>query len=151
VFEGFAARFNRVDASGDMIRPGAFTHSLRQRGVSGVRMLFQHDPSEPVGAWVEMIESADGLFVKGRLNKHVQRGRELMALLEDRALDGLSIGFRAVAAHRDRLTGIRMLHRVDLWEISLVTFPMQDGARVTAVKARAAAEWAKFFQPSTKE
>jgi HK97 family phage prohead protease len=151
VFEGFAARFNRPDAAGDVIVPGAFTHSLKSRTIGGVRMLFQHDPAEPVGCWVEMIESGDGLFVRGRLNRHVQRGRELIAVLEGRALDGLSIGFRTVASSRDRLTGLRRLHRVDLWEISLVTFPMQEGARVTAVRARAEGQWAEFFKPSTKE
>lgn len=151
VFEGFAARFNRPDAAGDIILPGAFTQSLKDRTVHGVRMLFQHDPSEPVGTWVEMIESGDGLFVRGRLNKQVQRGRELIALLEDRALDGLSIGFRTIASSHDKLTGLRRLHRVDLWEISLVTFPMQEGARVTRVRAEAEAKWNKLFQPSNKE
>jgi HK97 family phage prohead protease len=151
VFEGFAARCNRADAAGDIILPGAFTHSLQRRGVAGVRMLFQHDPSEPIGTWIEMVESGDGLFVRGRLNRNVQRGREVLALLEQKGLDGLSIGFRTVAASRDKLTGLRKLHRVDLWEISLVTFPMQEGARVTRVKARAEAEWATIFKPSTKE
>jgi HK97 family phage prohead protease len=72
---------------------------------------------------------------------NVQRGRELLSLLESGGLDGLSIGFKTVTASRDRQSGSRQLHRVDLWEISLVTFPMLAGARVSAVSpARRAAE-----------
>jgi hypothetical protein len=116
--------------------------------VSGIRMLFQHDPAEPVGAWIDIAENERGLVVRGRLNRDVQRGRELAALLDQRALDGLSIGFRTVSASRDRLTGLRRLHRVDLWEISLVTFPMLAGARVTGIRQKALAELAALFKPN---
>jgi hypothetical protein len=152
VFVGYASLFNRADASGDVVMPGAFTASLKQRGASGIRMLFQHDPSEPVGAWIDIVENERGLLVRGRLNMDVQRGRELSALLDQRGLDGLSIGFRTVSASRDRVTGLRRLHRLDLWEISLVTFPMLAGARVSAARRRAEAELADLFKPqSTKE
>ena len=142
VFVGYASLFNRRDAAGDVVMPGAFAHSLAARGVHGIRMLFQHDPHEPIGSWIDIDEDDKGLYVRGRLNREVQRGRELLGLLAERGLDGLSIGFKTVSASRDRLTGARHLHRIDLWEISLVTFPMLAGARVTAVKAqaRAAAE-----------
>jgi HK97 family phage prohead protease len=97
-------------------------------------MLFQHNPAEPVGTWVEMRENDLGLYVRGRLECDVQRGRELLSLLESGGLDGLSIGFKTLRAGRDRLTGARLLHEVDLWEISLVTFPMLGEARVSDVK-----------------
>jgi HK97 family phage prohead protease len=147
VFVGYAALFNRADATGDIIMPGAFRESLKRRGRDGVRMLFQHDPSEPIGAWVDLTETNKGLAVRGRLNMDVQRGRELAALIDGRGLDGLSIGFKAIAARRDRVTGLRRLERVDLWEISLVTFPMQEGARVE--KARARADWHRLFGKSS--
>jgi hypothetical protein len=145
VFVGYASLFNRADSSGDIVLPGAFADSLRARGTGGIRMLFQHDPAEPIGAWLDIAENNRGLLVRGRLNMGVQRARELVALLDQRGLDGLSIGFRTVSASRDRLTGLRRLHRVDLWEISLVTFPMLAEARVSDVKRSAAARLAEIF------
>jgi uncharacterized protein len=137
VFAGYASHFNQTDTQGDMVMAGAFRDSLKSKGAEGIRMLFQHDPKEVVGAWVEIAETEKGLHVTGRLNLDVQRGRELAALLDQRALDGLSIGFRTVFAHRDRASGVRRLHRIDLWEVSLVTFPMLANARVGRLKAEA--------------
>ena len=99
-------------------------------------MLFQHDAGQPVGTWLDLREDGRGLFVRGRLAAGVQQADEIGRLLHEGAIDGLSIGFRAVLASRDRLTRQRRLTRLDLWEISLVTFPMLEGARVTAL------EWA---------
>ncbi|MDE2383068.1 MAG: HK97 family phage prohead protease [Alphaproteobacteria bacterium] len=139
VFAGYASLFNVPDASGDIVLPGAFHTSLIRRPAEDIRMLFQHDPAEPVGTWVEVRETDKGLYVLGRLDKNVQRGRELLSLLECGGIDGLSIGFKTVAARKDKASGARLLARIDLWEISLVTFPMLDGARVGAVKQMAAA------------
>ena len=135
VFAGYASLFGRRDGQGDIVMPGAFADSLRKRGSGGVRMLFQHNPAEPVGTWLEIRETARGLYVLGRLDKNVQRGRELFSLLESGGIDGLSIGFRTVAAKADRIVKARRLLNVDLWEISLVTFPMLDGARVSNVSS----------------
>lgn len=140
VFTGYASLFNKRDGAGDIVMPGAFTESLKKRGSENIRMLFQHDPSEPVGTWVDVFENERGLFVRGRLDRNVQRGRELFSLLESGGLDGLSIGFKTVAARPDRTTKTRRIYAIDLWEISLVTFPMLEGARVSTVKSRA---WAK--------
>ncbi len=134
-FEGYASLFNRPDLGGDIVLPGAFHDSLRQRGARGIRMLYQHDPAEPVGAWTDITEDARGLFVRGRLATDVKRAREILALMRAGALDGLSIGFRAVSARRDAKAGSRRLYKIDLWEISIVTFPLLPGARVTQVKA----------------
>jgi HK97 family phage prohead protease len=153
VFVGYASLFNRRDQAGDIVMPGAFAASLKLRGPQGIRMLFQHNPAEPVGTWIDVEEDEKGLHVRGRLNAKVQRGRELAALLTERGLDGLSIGFKTVLASRDRAKGARLLHRIDLWEISLVTFPMLEGARVTGIKARALAAANRLFSttPSTLE
>jgi uncharacterized protein len=122
---------------GDSVMPGAFAASIKKRGCENIRMLFQHDPSEPVGTWLDIHEDERGLFVQGRLDKNVQRGRELFSLLENGGLDGLSIGFKTIAAKQERFSKTRKLLIIDLWEISLVTFPMLEGARVSAVKSRA--------------
>lgn len=133
-FEGYAALFGRVDLGRDLILPGAFARSLGERGSSGVRMLFQHDPNEPIGVWAELREDSVGLHVKGRLTLDVARAREVLALMRAGAIDGLSIGFRAVEGRTDPRTRVRRLARIDLWEVSVVTFPMQPDARIAGVK-----------------
>ncbi len=135
-FEGYASLFNREDMGHDIILPGAFRESLAKRGAAGIKMLFQHDPAQPIGVWQSLVEDARGLFVRGRLTSAVAKAQEVLALMRSGALDGLSIGFKLVSGRRDGRTGIRRLSAVDLWEISIVTFPMQPGARITSVKAR---------------
>lgn len=133
-FAGYASLFNEADLSRDVVMPGAFLASIRKRGAGGVRMLFQHDPAMPIGVWEEMREDARGLFVRGRLTTDVAKAREVLALMRAGAIDGLSIGFRTVRGRTDAKTGVRRLFEVDLWEISVVTFPLLPGARVGAVK-----------------
>lgn len=134
VFEGYASLFGIADLGKDVVMPGAFAESLARRGARGVRMLWQHDPAEPIGRWLEVREDARGLTVRGRLNLAVGRAREIHALLRDSAVDGLSIGFRVERARAERPTGLRRLEKLDLWEISVVTFPMLPAARVSSVK-----------------
>ena len=132
--EGYASVFGAIDAARDMVLKGAFADSLKVRGPRRVPMLFQHDPAEPVGIWLELREDSHGLYARGRLIPEVARARELLSLLRAGAIDGLSIGFRAARARIDPKTRVRSLVAVDLWEISIVTFPLLAGARVTAVK-----------------
>lgn len=133
-FSGYASLFGKVDLGRDMVEPGAFAATLAKRGAAGIRMLFQHDANEPIGTWDEIREDRRGLFVRGRLAKDTGRGREVLALLRAGALDGLSIGFKTVRAKTDPATGVRRILEADLWEISVVTFPMLPGARIEAVK-----------------
>lgn len=128
-FAGYASVFDRLDESGDTVLRGAFRNSLAKRGQERVRMLFQHDPKEPVGVWETIAEDGFGLWVEGRLTPGVPRADALRRLIEWRAIDGLSIGFRTVKAKREG-TGHRSLTEIDLWEISIVTFPMMDAARI---------------------
>ncbi|MEO0793380.1 MAG: HK97 family phage prohead protease [Pseudomonadota bacterium] len=134
-FEGYASLFDLEDLGRDIVRPGAFQSSLKARGPNGIKMLFQHDADQPIGVWERLHEDARGLFARGRLMTEVAKGREVLSLMRAGAVDGLSIGFRAKRSERDRKTGIRHLLAIDLWEISVVTFPMQPAARVTSVKA----------------
>ena len=136
VFSGYASLFGRVDLGKDVVEKGAFAASLKARGAAGIRMLFQHDPAEPIGVWSEIREDARGLFVRGRLTKDVARAREVLSLMRGGALDGLSIGFRAVRAKSDPRSGVRRIMEADLWEISVVTFPMLPDARIDTVKGR---------------
>jgi len=135
-FEGYASLFNVPDSAGDIVAPGAFAASLRNRGLYRVRMLYQHMAAEPIGVWEEMREDGRGLYVRGRIVTDVQRGRDVLALLREGALDGLSIGFRTRRARRDPATGQRTLIEVELWEVSVVTFPLLVGSKVTAIGAK---------------
>lgn len=132
--EGYASLFGEIDQARDMMMRGAFAETLAARNIRRVPMLFQHDPSEPIGVWMELREDHRGLFARGRLIPEVTRARELISLLRAGAIDGLSIGFRTSKARIDPKTRIRRLLAVDLWEISIVTFPLLAGARVQAVK-----------------
>jgi HK97 family phage prohead protease len=134
-FAGYASLFGKPDLGRDVVLPGAFAASLAKRGAGGIKMLFQHDPNQPIGVWSEVREDGRGLFVKGRLTAGVARAREVLSLMRAGALDGLSIGYRTVRGRTDQKTGIRSLIEVDLWEISVVTFPMLPEARVSSVKS----------------
>jgi HK97 family phage prohead protease len=136
-FRGYASLFNAVDLGQDLVMPGAFHDSLNERGPRGVKLLFQHDPNEPIGVRLELNEDGRGLFARGRLVPEVTRGREVLSLMRAGALDGFSIGFRIVQGHTDPASGVRRLDKVDLWEISVVTFPMLPAARVSSVKRTA--------------
>ena len=137
--EGDASRFGEVDKGRDVVMPGAFKSALA-RGPKTVKMLWQHDPHQPIGVWEEMEEDATGLRVKGRLILDVAKAREAAALLDAGAIEGLSIGYRtedAVSAMQDG-KAVRQLKAVDLWEVSLVTFPMLPTA---TVRSRKAEDW----------
>lgn len=134
VIEGYASLFGVADTGGDIVMPGAFSRSLAQRGATGVKLLWQHDAVEPIGVWISLIEDAKGLKVAGRLDLSVARAREALSLIRGGAIDGLSIGFRTKRATTDKISGLRRLIEIDLWEISVVTFPMLTQARISAVK-----------------
>ncbi|MBL4617072.1 MAG: HK97 family phage prohead protease [Robiginitomaculum sp.] len=126
--EGYASRFYVRDLAGDMVLPGAFVGSLSGRKANRIRMLFQHDTSELIGVWDEIIEDQTGLFVRGRLFADGPRGRTAMALVKRGSVDGLSIGFRTKNARK--AGNGRDLYEIDLWEVSIVTFPMLPTARL---------------------
>lgn len=130
-FAGYASVFGQLDQGGDIVMRGAFAASLAAKGSGGIRLLFQHDPKEPVGIWEVLREDGYGLWAEGRLIEGVPRADALRRLIEKRALDGLSIGFRTRRATRQPGTGHRLLHSIDLFEISIVTFPMMADARIS--------------------
>jgi HK97 family phage prohead protease len=151
--EGYASLFGRPDQGGDIVERGAYARSLGSG--RAVKMLWQHDPREPIGIWHEVREDGTGLYVKGRLLDGVARAREAAALIEAGAIDGLSIGYRTVQSHKnDR--GQRLLSEVELWEVSLVTFPMLPEARLApvrpdAAKARALHDLATVFETARRK
>jgi hypothetical protein len=133
VVEGYASVFGKRDQGGDTVLAGAYAASLAALAATGrrVKMLWQHDPREPIGVWDEVREDGHGLWVRGRILTEVAKGAEAAALLKAGAIDGLSIGYRTVRAEKGA-PGERKLTELELWEVSLVTFPMLPEARVAA-------------------
>ncbi len=131
-FSGYGSVFNVVDAYKEIVAPGAFAETLQSRQPA---LLWQHRSGEPIGVYTSVKEDAVGLHLEGRLALKTARGAEAYELLKMQAINGLSIGFVTREESYDRVTGINTLKKVDLWEVSLVTFPANDAARVTDVKS----------------
>ena len=133
VISGYASLFGAPDSGGDVVEKGAYGAPLERLTRSGCtpKMLWQHDPTKPIGVWDAVLEDDRGLFVRGRLLTDVQGGREAFILLQAGAIDGLSIGYRTVRSDKSSGSG-RRLHEIELWEVSLVTFPMLREARALA-------------------
>ncbi|AQZ50538.1 HK97 family phage prohead protease [Martelella mediterranea] len=130
LIEGTAWPFGSPDRVGDVIEKGAFAGASLP-----LPMLFGHDPNDPVGTWTEAEEDEEGLKVKGSLLiDDVARAREVHALVKAGAVKGLSVGFQTRKAS-PRKGGGRTITKLDLWEVSLVTFGMHPGARVTSAKS----------------
>ena len=146
-FEGYASVFNHTDLGNDVIKSGAFSKSIKQRGPKGVKLLYQHKSDMPIGVFDEIKEDSHGLHVSGRLALKTQAGRDAYELLKMGALDAMSIGFRANPKEISygKSGKKRTIGEVDLLEISLVTFPMNTQALVRSVKATEISirEWEK--------
>ena len=129
--KGYASRFNEPDQSGDVVTPGAFGAALKrlEREGRSVKFLWQHDPGKPIGIWRQVLENPTGLWVSGEVLTDLTLGREADILMRAGAVDGLSIGYRVLRAQPNPETGGRTLLEIDLWEVSLVTFPMLPTAR----------------------
>jgi len=137
VFEGYGSVFDQVDSYSETVARGAFAESLKDHAAAGTlpALLWQHNPAQPIGVYTEMREDEKGLYVKGQLTLETQMGRDAHALLKAGALNGLSIGFMPVKWEDNSDTNIRKLVQIDLWEVSLVTFPANERARVESVKS----------------
>ena len=135
--EGYGSVFGVRDNYDDVIAAGAFLNTLKEHKAAGTMpaMLWQHDADKPIGIWTEMVEDEKGLRIKGQLAMETVKGKEAHALLKMGAINGLSIGFMSKQWAYDRETEVRTLTEIDLWEVSLVTFPANEKARVTNVKS----------------
>lgn len=130
-FSGFASVYGNEDLGGDIVEPGAFTKTINDRG-GEVPLLWQHNPREPIGVG-KLTDSAKGLEIHGQLILSVARAKEAYDLLKNRVIKGLSIGYDTV---RDEIKDKRrLLKELKLWEVSVVTFPMNELANVQSVKS----------------
>lgn len=132
LFSGYGSVFGVIDSYKEVVAPGAFAESLGQRTPA---MLWQHRSGEPIGVYSALREDQTGLYVEGKLALKTARGAEAYELLKMGAISGLSIGFVTRDDSYDRVTDVRTLKKVDLWEVSLVTFPANESARISGVKS----------------
>lgn len=135
--EGYGSVFGNVDEWDDIIASGAFKNTIAAHKTAGTMpaMLWQHESDEPLGVWMEMSEDDNGLKLKGKLCLDTSKGKEALALLKMGAINGLSVGFISKEWLYNNETNVRTLTEIDLWEVSLVTFPANKKARVTNVKS----------------
>lgn len=133
-FSGYASIFSVKDTGGDIVEPGAFARTLKNRPAKDVRLLWQHDPREPIGVIHALKEDQQGLRVEGQLLLEIERAKALHLLIQAGALDALSIGYKVVSSRADQGARARRLTDIELWEVSFVTFPMQPLARLMQAK-----------------
>jgi len=131
-FEGYGSVFDVVDSYSEVVDRGAFVESLKKKMPV---LLIQHSSWMVGGIYVEAHEDQKGLYLKGQLNLKVQHARETYELLKQGALKGMSIGFRPQISEYNRDTGITHLKRVNLMEVSIVTFPANEAAEISSVKS----------------
>ena len=135
-FSGYAAVFDSVDSGGDVIEKGAFAKTISE-DFERIKILSQHQDYElPIGKPLELREDDKGLFVRAKIS-YTQKGRDIQTLLKDGVLNELSIGYDAVDFYFDGDTRIRHLKEVRLWEISVVTWAMNELAQINEVKSLA--------------
>lgn len=136
-FAGYGSVYDVVDQGDDVVAKGCFQKSLSGWADKGrmPALLWQHNTSEPIGVYTKMVEDDNGLYVEGKLALKTQKGAEAYELLQMKAVSGLSIGFMTKQATIDQKSGVRTIKEADLWECSLVTFPMNDQARIEVVKS----------------
>jgi HK97 family phage prohead protease len=132
VISGYGSVFGVTDLGNDIVMKGAFNRTLNTGKT--VKMLWQHNREEPIGVWTDIKTDDHGLVLTGQLALNTQKGRETHELLKLGALDGLSIGFIAVDTEFNS-KGEREIKEVNLKEVSVVTFPMNEDATVMAVKS----------------
>lgn len=131
---GYASLFNISDLSNDVIEKGAFAKSLTDENSRNIKLLFQHDPDLPIGHWTSITEDDKGLYVKGKLTLDNAKAKDIHALVLSGAIEGLSIGFKTKRSRKNPKTGARHILEAELWEISIVTFPMLPFARIDMAK-----------------
>ena len=134
VFSGYASTFGNEDLGGDIVQKGAFTKTLT-KGADSVLMFYQHDSAEIIGEFTQLKEDSKGLFFEGKLFiDDIKRAQETHFLMQKKKLKAVSIGYRIESKGFDS-EGRRLLKEIDLKEISVVTFPMNELATIDSVKA----------------
>jgi HK97 family phage prohead protease len=137
IFNGYASVFDYLDSHNEIIVKGAFLKSIQRHNRESlkVKLLWQHDTQKPIGVINQISEDNKGLFVDVALNSSVNQAREVAALVKQKAVDSFSIGFD-IEKYRINNLGQREITQVDLWEVSVVTFPANQEAKIENIRGR---------------
>lgn len=131
IIEGYASVFGNVDSYNSIIQPGAFTDTL-QKGLNKIKVLWNHDSDEPIGKLITAYEDSKGLFVRYRLSLLVQKAQDIYNLIRDGVIDSMSFGFNI--DDYEVQDGILLIKKVNLWEVSPVTFAANGLAQITGAR-----------------
>ena len=132
-FSGYASIFGNIDSYGDVVMKGAFTQTIKERA-SRIKVMYNH--MWAIGKAVELEETDRGLWVKGFISD-TPRGNEVLTLMNDGAIDEMSIGYESIKSDREQRDGkdVRLLREIKLYEFSPVDFAANDQAVITSVKS----------------
>lgn len=151
-FEGYGSVFNVVDSYREIVLPGAFKETIAEhrKNNTAPALLWQHKADEPIGRYTHFEEDGRGLYMRGELfiDANVPLADKAYTLLQRKAVSGLSIGFSVPEGGEeyDQEGGVWNLTKLKLWETSIVTFPSNQDAQVTAVRAAGALEDIREFE-----
>lgn len=132
---GYASVFNVVDNQNDIIEKGAFKGVLAEK----TKLLWQHDHLKPIGTITSIYEDDYGLRMEAQINNNIRYGKEAAELVKQKAIDGLSIGF-GIEDYVYNDQGVRVIKKINLMEVSIVTFPANSKAGITEVKSLSGSE-----------
>ncbi|KJV69369.1 HK97 family phage prohead protease [Candidatus Neoehrlichia procyonis] len=132
VFSGYASVFNTIDCQNDIIKPGAFSDTIKTG--KKIMFLWQHNKNEPIGKIISMIEDTFGLYITVKLILEIKKAKEAYLMIKKGIINSLSIGYQVVNYYIDKNSDLRIIKKIDLWEISLVTFPSNIHAQITNIK-----------------
>ena len=133
-FSGYASKFGIKDRNEDIVQKGAFKKSLKTYKAKGIKMLWQHDPWQPIGFWTKMEEDDIGLYVEGQLLLDVQQAKEAHSFIKAGVIDAMSIGYITTKAKYEKDSRVRTILEADLREVSLVSFAALPSATISEVK-----------------
>ena len=133
-FTGYASIFDKIDSQNDLIKNGAFNSSISNKDPARIKLLWQHDYTKPIGKIISLTENSRGLVVVAKLLLDITNAREAYSLIKSGIVTGLSIGFSIKNFYFDQTANCRVIDDLDLWEISLVTFPANSEAQITETK-----------------
>lgn len=140
-FSGYASVFNIEDSYHDIILPSAFSRTLqRENAKDEIKMLWQHSHDKPIGHFNVIKEDSVGLYVEGQIMLDIQQGREAYELIKQKSVSGLSIGYIVRDADYDSKNNIRIIKDIELFEISIVTFPANKYSNILQCKSRVSEE-----------
>jgi len=132
VISGYASVFNTIDEDNDIIKYGAFNNL----DVKNVKLLWQHNTEYPIGKLLSLKQDDYGLAFSAQLLLKISKAKEAYELIKENIISGISIGYSVADSYYEKQKNIRVITKLNLFEISLVTFPANRLAVINNVKSK---------------